>query len=618
MTELVPVDAPTSVAQPASVAVTEITEITERSPLLDVKLDLVEDLDGLCELRRWLGERREGPLCLDTETSGLNPHTERVRLVQLGDMRRGWAVPWDGYHRVVMELLEGWREPLVLHNASFDLRFLKVHGRYRIPWERVHDTMSLAALDDPLRPKGLKPLAARLVDPQATRGEKLLKDGMTRRGWTWATVPETFAPYWVYAALDPVLTAHIFHHLYPRVQRECPRAYDLEIATTRICAGMMMHGLRVDVPYVEERLAGLRTWAAETRTWLVAVYGVTSPMSAGQLGRALTALGEEIVAFTPTGAPRMDKETLTFYQQSGRTQQARDLAMMVLKLRHAEKMCGSYLGNFLETRDADDLVHCQIWPSAARTGRMSISEPALQTLPRDDRIVRGSFVPRDGYVFISCDLDQIEARLAAHMSEDEGLIQAFLDASAGGADFFCGVASGVFNAEITSKKDPRRQTTKNVVYGSLYGAGVTKMAQTAGVPVAQMAPVKEAFDARYPGLKRLIEATARRAMETTPSSVRSELGRLFVFDKGREFTQGLNALIQGGAAEYFKRCLANLDGAGLGDYLVLPIHDEVLLEVPAGEAEEALVIVRECMGDRETYRVPITADGKIMKERWQK
>lgn len=614
MTELVPVDA----SAPAMVASSSTELQLPSSPLTNVELHLVDSIDELMKLKRWAGERRETPLGVDTETGGLSPWSDHLRLVQFGDLHHGWAVPWERWGGGALEILNSYDGEFVYHNSSFDLKYLNVRGGYEAPWHRVHDTMSLAALDDPLRPKGLKPLAARLVDPQATRGEKLLKDGMARQGWTWATVPETFAPYWVYAALDPVLTAHIFHHLYPRVQRDCPRAYDLEIATTRICAGMMMHGMRVDVPYVEERLAGLRTWAAETRTWLAAMYDVTSPMSAGQLGRAFTALGEEIVAFTPTGAPRMDKETLTFYQMSGRTQPARDLAMMVLKLRHAEKMCGSYLGNFLETRDADDLVHCQIWPSAARTGRMSISEPALQTLPRDDKIVRGSFVPRDGHVFISCDLDQVEMRMAAHLSGDEGLIRAFLDADETGVDFFTTIARQLFDDPQLAKGDPRRQITKNVGYAKLYGAGVPKMAATAGVPVSRIAPVNMLFDQRFPGLLELIDDTTNEAKETSPPSVRSELGRLFVFDKGRERTQATNARIQGGSAEYFKQRLVNLDAAGLGDYLVLPIHDEVLLEVPAAEAEEALATVRECMGDRETYRVPITADGKIMRERWQK
>jgi DNA polymerase-1 len=248
---------------------------------------------------------------------------------------------------------------------------------------------------------------------------------------------------------------------------------------------------------------------------------------------------------------------------------------------------------------------------------MSVTEPALQTLPRDDKIIRGSFIPHPDRVLVSCDLSQVEARLAAHFSQDGGLIEAFRRADEDGEDFFCAVAGQIFNEPI-NKADLRRQMTKNVVYCSLYGGGVTKMAQTAGVPLVQMQPVKSAFDATYPGLQGLIQSITEVGRRTDPPSIRSPLGRMLVADQGREYTQLCNALIQGHAAEYMKRCAVDMDASGLGDYLRLLIHDEAILEAPVKEAEEVLHLVEQCMTDRERYLVPLTADGKVMSERWQK
>jgi DNA polymerase-1 len=248
---------------------------------------------------------------------------------------------------------------------------------------------------------------------------------------------------------------------------------------------------------------------------------------------------------------------------------------------------------------------------------MSVTEPALQTLPRDDKVIRGAVVPRRGNALPQCDLSQVEARLGAHFSGDPGLIKAFMDADMYGTDFFCGVAGGIYGENVL-KSDPRRQSTKNVVYGSLYGAGARKMAETAGVPFEQMNPVKLAFDATYPGLKDALERLSSEAKQHDRPYITTPLGRRLYLEAGREYTQGLNSLIQGHAAEYFKRSIVNMDVAGVGDYLVLPVHDEVIADAPAEEAEEVLRVIQDCMTDTTNYRVHIPAEGKVMAERWQK
>lgn len=247
-----------------------------------------------------------------------------------------------------------------------------------------------------------------------------------------------------------------------------------------------------------------------------------------------------------------------------------------------------------------------------------MSDPNFQNLPRDDKMIRGSVIPREGNVLITCDLDQVEARMGAHFSEDEGLIEAFRQADNGGVDFFCGVASGIYNDEITSKKDPRRQSTKNVVYGSLYGAGAAKMAETAGVPFEQMEPVKKAFDVAYPGLKETLERVYREAMVRDKPYIVTPLGRHIPLDKDRAYTQGLNSLIQGHAAEFFKVSLTRMEAADVDQFLLFPVHDEVIADTPKKLAEDVACVIAECMTDRDNYKVNITAGADILPERWKK
>jgi DNA polymerase I-like protein with 3'-5' exonuclease and polymerase domains len=588
-----------------------------RSPLYDVQLEFVDSIDKAYELKRWLGERREGPIGLDTETSGFSAWHDELRLVQFGDLHRGWAVPYPKWQGVVQEILRDWEGEWVLHNGPFDTKFLKVQAGWDPPWERMHDTMTLAGLDDSSRLRGLKYLGGKLIDATATAGEKLLHDGMAAQKWTWGTVPYDFQPYVIYGALDTVLTAHLFHYLHPRVMATCPDAYDLERGTIRVVTNMMMTGLLIDQDYVRKALTELQNFSTASRAWLKTNHKVTSPMSAKQIAAALEAHGYVVTEFTPTNLPKVDKETLNFIRQSGNTPEIRELARQVLAVRHADKLSGTYLTAFLEGVDANGRLHGTISPMGARTHRMTASEPNLQNLPRGDKVVRGSIIPNQGNVLITCDLSQVEARLGSHFTEDPGLIEAFRAADEDGADFFCGVASGIFGERI-DKADPRRQTTKNVVYGAFYGAGAAKMAWTAGVPFETMAPVKAAFDERFPGIKTRTRWLIDQALAMEQPAVRLPDGRYLRCDRDRLATQGLNSEIQGHAAALMKRLLLNIEAAGFGPNLLNVVHDEAVLEVAAADAEEALRIVEDCMTDRDSYRVAITAEGKIMRERWAK
>lgn len=589
------------------------------SVLSSVQLHLVDSIDELWAMKQWAGGRREEPLAFDTESSGLSPERDRLRLVQIGDKQHGWAMApeWGGG---ALEILTKYEGDLVAHNLPFDYRFIYRQLGTALPWHKLHDTLLLAALDDPMRSRGLKQLARRIIDPAADSGQKTLHDGMKRNKWTWATVPAGYAPYWIYAALDPVLTAHLYTYLAPRVQRDCPGAYDIERGVNRICTRMMLKGMRIDRAYIAQAAAQLDDYYDKAVNWLSLAYGITSLYSAKQIAGALTENGEPPVSRTATGLPQVDKEFLTRVRDHGRNRQAQEIAEQVLGARHAAKMKSAYLENFLETADSDDIVRCHIWQAQAVTGRMSVTEPALQTLSRDDRFIRGSFVPREGHVFITCDYAQIEARLAAHFSRDPGMIQTFIEADAGGPDFFAAIASQIWDKPV-SKQDQERQITKNVVYGAVFCAGVDKMAQTAGVAPEVMRPVKQAFDMRFPGLQNFTRrAIAEARMECEAQgrpAVRSGMGRYLPVDQGKEYV-AVNRIIQAEAAEVLKRAMLDLDAAGLGDCMLLPIHDEVLFEVPGDQAEDARKLIEETMSVYDRYRVPLTASAQVLPERWAK
>jgi DNA polymerase-1 len=591
------------------------------SPLADVSLNLVETLDDALELKRWLGQRRDGPLAIDTESGGLSPWHHRLRLIQVGDKQTGWAIPWDRWGGAALEVMNAWDGEWTAHNGIFDWKFIAHHTGFELPWNRLHDTLTQARLDDPSRANGLKPLSSKLIDRRASSGQKALDEGFRANKWGWDTVPVNFAPYWLYSSLDPVLTAHLHEHFSPRIAAACPEAYSLERSANRICTMMMMKGLQLDVPYVEKSIDGFDKKSDEIRDWLASAHKITSPKSGGQLRRAFEALGQKVLFWTERSAPQFDKEALTFYEKSGENTAVQQLAQMIRAVRHIEDIRDRYSTKFLELRDADDIVHCNINTMGARTSRMSASDPALQQLPRDDKVIRGSFIPRPGYVFISCDLDQVEARLLAAFSDDPGLIGAFLEAERTGIDFFTTVGRGLYHDPAMVKEDPRRQLIKNSTYSKAYGGGIERIAFMARISVEEAQAFEDMFNSQFPGMRRMmnqLEGDAKAAFRRGErGGVTLSDGRFLPCDQGKEYAV-LNYKIQGEAARYMKVCLANLDAAGLTEFMCLPVHDEILLEVPAEQAEEILKIVEDCMTDRKNFQVPLTAGGKIMTERWQK
>ena len=439
---------------------------------------------------------------------------------------------------------------------------------------------------------------------------------MRENSWDWGTVPVDYTPFWVYGALDTVLTCHLWQQLYPRVSASMPAVYDLELGTARVISRMMEAGLQTDQPYILKKIEELKQESESIRSWLYLAYGISTPNSGPQVARAFAFLGYEIDTFTDTGRPQVTKETLETIGKSSEGS-LKELARSVYAVRHMERVINSYLENFLSMADPDGVIRCQIWALTAKTSRMSVTEPALQTLHRDDKVVRGSFVPRPGYVFVSCDFSQVEMRLAAALSGDEGLIKAFKDADSGGPDFYCGVASELFGVPVY-KNDKRRQDVKTMSLAKLYGAGVATMARSVGMPYDQVQVIHDNFNSRYPGLERFAREAAAAAWEQKHNgdqpSVILASGRRLPVDKEHA---AVNYTVQGTAAEVMKRAGLNVEAAGMGDTMRLFIHDELLCEVPENRAEEYRRAIEEAMTDH-SYAVPLTCSAKILPERWVK
>jgi DNA polymerase-1 len=595
----------------------------------DVKLNLVNSVKSAEEFITWLGERRPyDAIAIDTETGELPDHPRkdalspwhgRLRLVQVGDGQTGWSIPWEEWSGVFYEAMNKFDGPIVCHNIAFEARWFDVQSRWDIPWHRSHDTMIMAQIIDPLGSGALKRLTAQYVDHQAAQLQSVLDQELAKNGWTWGTVPVSFEPYWAYGALDTVLTMRLFEQFWEKCGPGQPynQAYELEMAARKVVTRMEINGARIDLDYSQKKFDELVEYTDRVKQWGKDNYGfsITSNI---QLVKALEDLGAEITETTPSGQKSASADQLKALAINGNPS-VQQLAEVVLKQRKADKLANTYFKNFL-TDNVNGFVHPSVKTLGARTGRMTITAPALQTLPKGDDTVRRAFIPKDeDHVIITSDLDQVEFRMFSSLSQDPNLISLFNMADATGSDPFTEIGREIYQDPTMQKSDKRRGLIKGVVYGRLYGAGVEKQAMTAGVPKDQMQAVSDAFDLRFPGMttfqKQVEDAGMRRLRAEGQGYVNTWTGRRLPCDEDRVYTL-VNYLVQGGAAEVFKSNLVKLDKADLTELLIVPVHDEIVLNAPRKDAEEIKQLVRECMTTRDGWAVPLTADADGPLETW--
>jgi DNA polymerase-1 len=590
--------------------------------LNDVNLHYVDTVDGAMQLMRWLGERHENDLvAVDTETTGLDPRDPgaAIRLIQFGDTKHGWAVPWENWRGLALEVFKKWEGTWGLWNLAFEAKWLSAHSPFTFPRDRTVDSMIGAHVIDPLGSGALKQNSVRYVDRRAAAGQGRLNEAFAANGWSWDTVPLDFGPYHQYAALDTVLTAGMWAHQKPLLTGDYKRVFDMEMAVRFIISKMETRGARVDLDYSREKYEFLTDYAHQIETWAKAALGINLG-STQQLAKVLTNYGVEITSTTPTGLPQVDKALLKIVanEDNGYSPDARMIATQTLRMRRSRKYASTYFANFLAKADGNSMIHADIRTLGARTGRMSISAPALQQCPKDSALVRNAFVPSEGNVILTCDYSQIEARLLAEFSKDEDLQRAFRTADETGGDFFVEVGKQVYADPSFTKKDRRRGLIKNVFYGKMYGAGAEKMAESAGIPVERMRDVVLSIEARFPGINQFMhkieqlgkqrEATGGQGYVVTP------LGRRLPCDPNKTYTL-TNYVIQSSAADILKNALIRLDAAGYDPFMALPVHDEVVFDIPREYAEQAERDVPQIMAEL-GHPVPLTADADGPFERW--
>ncbi|MGH9076293.1 MAG: DNA polymerase I [Acidimicrobiales bacterium] len=290
----------------------------------------------------------------------------------------------------------------------------------------------------------------------------------------------------------------------------------------------------------------------------------------------------------------------------------------LLRYREVEKLRSTYGESLLAEVGPDGRIHATFNQTVARTGRLSSDQPNLHNIPirsEEGRRFRSVFVPSPGHRLLVVDYNQIELRVIAHLAEDPGLVEAFR----AGVDIHTTTAARIYGVEPSEVTLAMRSKAKMVSYGLAYGMESYGLAQRLAIGVPEATEILNAYFEGFPSVRAYMDrvvAEARDRGYTETLFGRRRLipelqsGRFQIRAAGER--QAMNAGIQGLAADIFKVALVRLDArleeAGLSARLVLQVHDEVILEVPPAEEDQAAAVVTAAMTGAADLRVPLTVN----------
>ena len=302
--------------------------------------------------------------------------------------------------------------------------------------------------------------------------------------------------------------------------------------------------------------------------------------------------------------------------------QHHELPRKILEYRAVQKLKSTYVDALpLLVNPETGRIHASFNQTVAATGRISVADPNLQNIPirtPEGRRIREAFVAERGHLLLSADYSQIELRILAHLSKDATLIDTFRR----GEDVHDRTSREVFGPLSPVAPDEQRRISKMVNYALLYGKSAFTLAKDIGVSKKEAETFIAAYFARYPSVRQFIDDTVARARET--GMVRTLLGRLRRLPdlNARNFQvrmeaerQAMNTPVQGSAADLIKKAMIDLHRElrreGMKSRLILQIHDELLLEVPEDEAEQARAMVKAVMEGALVLDVPLVVDARL-------
>ena len=512
--------------------------------------------------------------------------------------------------------------PKVAHNAAFDMVVLRRYGLDVTPV--AFDTMVAEYVRDPMSKfLGLKNFAANMLQPPVDMTEisALIGTGKNQISMDQVEI-ERAAPY---AAADAAVTYRAFTLLKSQLEPDADlwRLFtDLEMPLVPVITAMEQAGVLLDTAHLAQLSQELddRLSQLAQEIYSVSGFGKFNINSPKQLNEVL--FGK--LGLSVTG---LRKTTLGYTTNAATLEELRDrhpVVPFILDYRELAKLKGTYvdaLPALINPRTGR--VHTSYNQTGTATGRLSSSNPNLQNIPIRTEIgreVRRAFVAPPGSLLLSVDYSQIELRVLAHFSEDPTLLEAFHQ----GQDIHAATAATVYGIPLEQVTYEQRSFAKRVNFGLIYGMGAYRLARDSDLSVGEARDFIEVYFGRMPRVRAYLDGTkaqARKGPITTLFGRRREFPLLQRAGEssGQAVVQAeervaINMPIQGSAADIMKRAMIDLYRAlqtrQLSARMILQVHDELVLEVPAAEIEETSALTVEVMESAYELKAPLRANAQ--------
>jgi len=567
-------------------------------------------------------------IAIDTETTGLD--YMQARLVGVSFAVAPFAAAYvplahdypGAPHQLELDsvltrlkpLLEDPQRPKLGQNLKYDMSVL---ARYGIAMAGIaQDTMLESyVLASTAGGHDLDALAKKYLRHQTIRFEDIAGKGAKQL--TFDRIPlEQAGPY---AAEDAEVALRLHGALWPRLAATpslLALYQDLELPLVPVLSRMERRGVRIDADLLAAQSRDL--WARmqdlEQQAYAEAgrPFNIGSPKQIGEI--FFEEKGLPVLEKTPKGAPSTSESTLERLAEEGHA-----LPRIILEHRALAKLKSTYTDKLPQMVDPDTgRVHTSYHQAVAATGRLSSSDPNLQNIPirtEDGRRIRRAFVAAPGWLILAADYSQIELRILAHLSGDQGLLTAF----AAGLDIHRATAAEVWGVPLEEVTADQRRSAKAINFGLVYGMSPFGLARQLGIPRGAAKEYTDRYFERYPGVRAFMEDIRVRARRD--KYVETLFGRrLYLTDidhsnrgrrAGAERT-AINAPMQGTAADIIKRAMIALD-RWIEDEappvrMIMQVHDELVFEVREDAVTAVSARIRAEMEAAAQLEVPLQVE----------
>ena len=565
-------------------------------------------------------------IALDTETTGLDyMDTELVGISLSYQAGEAYYIPLnhddDSVDQLALDivlkelrpLLESSSNKIIGQNIKFDKNVL---AKYGVDIASIkNDTMMMSyVLDASATRHNLDALSSYYLNYKTSTFEDVAGKGVKQI--TFDKVPIEAATN--YAAEDADITLRLYEELNPRLEGEASLNKlndEIEIPLIEVLSEMEQNGAILNSKILNSQSKDLEGRIKKLEEKAYQIAGEEFNLGSTKQLREIffEKLKYRIIKKTPGGQPSTDEKVLAELAEEY------ELPKVLLEHRTLSKLKSTYTDKLPnQVSQSTGKVHTSFHQAVTTTGRLSSSDPNLQNIPirtEDGRRIRQAFEPSKGNKFISADYSQIELRVMAHMSKDEGLLEAFRD----GQDVHSKTASEVFDVGIKDVTSDLRRNAKAINFGLIYGISAFGLGKQLGISRNLAAEYMAMYFEKYPDVKKYMESTKEFASQN--GYVETLFGRrLYLRDINatnamrRQASEraAINAPVQGTAADIMKIAMINMHKAIKTQKseakLILQVHDELILDTPKDEIDKIVSLVTESMMGAANLDVPLEID----------